>query len=70
MNLYASEVDNDQLGNEQYLELWQDQFGSIHRKLARCTCINCEQQLKNEDSIFYVALHNGKILSWHKECDK
>jgi len=70
MNLYASEIDGHGITNEQYLELWQDQFGSIHRKLARCTCINCKKLIKDNDKVDYVACFNGRIVCWHNNCKK
>jgi len=70
MNLYASEIDGHGITNEQYLELWQDQFGSIHRKLTRCTCINCKKLIKDNDKVDYVACFNGRIVCWHNNCKK
>ena len=70
MKFYAHEVDDNTITNPQYLERWQEKFGSIYRKLAKCKCINCEKSLVKDDSVHYVACHSGVIKMWHDKCEK
>lgn len=68
MNLITREIDSDTIGNIEYLERWQDKYGSLYHKLLKCTCINCNESVKEYDSLNYVACYNGKIVMWHLSC--
>lgn len=68
MKIYAREIDDGVKDNVQYLERWQNKFGSILSKIKKCKCVNCERKLKDGDRIMYVACHNGTIEIWHTKC--
>ncbi len=70
MTLFANEIDSDTPSNLAHIERWQNKYGSIYRKLKKCSCINCKKLIEDNDKVDYVACFNGKLLMWHKECVK